>query len=69
MQPYRSVRYTCGMADTQITVRDGGPLLVRGDFTVADSDGNPIETGENAAFCRCGKTGNGPFCDGSHNKD
>ena len=66
MQLDRSLRYTPAMADTQIIVRDNGPLIVRGEFTVSDAEGNEIETGENAAFCTCGKTGNGPFCDGSH---
>ena len=25
-----------------------------------------VHAGETKAFCMCGKSGNGPFCDGSH---
>lgn len=26
----------------------------------------PLKAGETYAFCRCGKSGNKPYCDGSH---
>ena len=53
---------------TEITVFDNGPLLVKGDMTVKDSAGNAfdLEGKESIALCRCGGTGNAPFCDGSH---
>lgn len=47
------------------TVKDG-PLLVKGPVRVLDSDGNSIRECESMVLCRCGKTKNPPFCDGSH---
>lgn len=44
----------------------GGPLYVRGDFTITDEEGNVIRQAKRAALCQCGKTKNPPFCDNSH---
>lgn len=43
-----------------------GPLWVRGGITVESADGKPYETRNRVTLCRCGKSGNKPFCDGSH---
>lgn len=32
-----------------------------------DADGNEIPTRNRFSLCSCGKTGDAPFCDGSHN--
>jgi CDGSH iron-sulfur domain-containing protein 3 len=58
------------MADVTITVRKNGPFLVNGPVTLVDADGNAFDlTGKNVfALCRCGQSGNRPFCDGTHNK-
>jgi uncharacterized Fe-S cluster protein YjdI len=45
-----------------------GPLLVYGNIVVKDSDGNQTHKNKVTAFCRCGASGNKPFCDGSHTK-
>ena len=52
------------MAD--ISVRDNGPLLIKGDFVVIDAAGNSYEKKDVVALCRCGHSANKPFCDGSH---
>jgi CDGSH-type Zn-finger protein len=50
-----------------ITPYRDGPLLVRGDFELVDSDGRPIESRrKTVALCRCGKSRLRPFCDGTH---
>jgi uncharacterized Fe-S cluster protein YjdI len=49
----------------EITPEPNGPLLVRGPIQVVQSDGTS-ETVPRAAFCRCGQSGNKPFCDGTH---
>jgi CDGSH-type Zn-finger protein len=55
------------MEEARITSYRDGPLLVRGPFRLEDQDGNPIDTGRAAvALCRCGKSRQRPFCDGSH---
>jgi uncharacterized Fe-S cluster protein YjdI len=43
-----------------------GPLLVSGGVRVKDAEGNVLFEGEKAALCRCGGSGNKPFCDGTH---
>ncbi len=53
---------------TKITLLKNGPLMVEGNFTVVDSEGNEVATKEKAALCRCGGSNNKPFCDGTHNK-
>jgi CDGSH-type Zn-finger protein len=50
-----------------ITPYRDGPLLVRGPVRLVDQDGNEIETDRDpVALCRCGKSRQRPFCDGSH---
>jgi CDGSH-type Zn-finger protein len=52
-----------------IRCRENGPLVVQGPFTIVDHRGNAFvqPAGKPAvALCRCGASGNKPFCDGSH---
>jgi CDGSH-type Zn-finger protein/uncharacterized Fe-S cluster protein YjdI len=50
---------------TTVSVSPNGPLMVRGDVTVVGPDGSErAET--RVALCRCGATGNAPYCDNSH---
>jgi uncharacterized Fe-S cluster protein YjdI len=46
---------------TTITVRDDGPVLLRGDLQLESPSGPIRET--RAALCGCAKTQNAPFCD------
>ena len=48
-----------------VTVRKNGPLLVQGSYVL--HAGEPSERA-GGALCRCGKSGNKPFCDGTHKK-
>ena len=51
----------------RITPHRDGPLLVRGDVTLTDQDGNEIAVDRSpVALCRCGKSRSRPFCDGTH---
>ena len=45
-----------------------GPLLLSGGVRILDSEGTVLYEGEKAALCRCGGSGNKPFCDGTHKK-
>ena len=45
-----------------------GPLLLSGGVRILDADGVVLYEGERAALCRCGQSGNKPFCDGTHKK-
>ncbi|TSI12060.1 CDGSH iron-sulfur domain-containing protein [Brevibacterium aurantiacum] len=51
-----------------VTACPDGPLLVRGDFSLAEAPGRTPERPDRkvVALCRCGKTGIAPLCDGSH---
>jgi hypothetical protein len=49
----------------EVEPMENGPLLVRGPIRVVRPDGTSEEL-PRAAFCRCGHSGNKPFCDGSH---
>lgn len=51
----------------KVEVVDGGPLLIHGTIEVTHVDGTVETKKRRTAICRCGKTGNNPFCDGSHN--
>ena len=43
-----------------------GPYRVRGGLRVVGADGRAYEVRERQTLCRCGQSGNKPFCDGSH---
>lgn len=43
-----------------------GPIWVRGGITIVSSDGTQHETRNRVTLCRCGKSDNKPYCDGSH---
>ncbi len=45
-----------------------GPIWVRGGILVLSADGITYEIRNRVALCRCGKSSNKPFCDGSHCK-
>ena len=45
--------------------RPNGPLFVRGHVRIVDPDGRLIREDTRVALCRCGGSGNKPFCDGS----
>jgi len=49
-----------------IRLADHGPLLVRGRVRIVDAAGELVAEEDRVALCRCGRSGNAPFCDGSH---
>lgn len=52
----------------QIRVMKDGPLLVKGDCVLIDEDGTVLAKKGPFALCRCGRSRNRPYCDGSHKK-
>lgn len=56
------------MPKTKITVNNNGSLIIDGDFQIVDKNGNEYKLGgrDKVSLCRCGRSTNKPFCDGSH---
>ena len=52
----------------KVQVTPNGPYLISGEITLVDRDGIEISKEGSMAFCRCGGSGNKPFCDGTHKK-
>jgi uncharacterized Fe-S cluster protein YjdI len=55
-------------AETIVETMPNGPLMVYGNVSVKDSTGTITKKSNATAFCRCGASGNKPYCDGSHKK-
>lgn len=50
-----------------IKVRADGPLKVSGPVRLVDAEGREIRVdGDDIVLCRCGRSADKPFCDGSH---
>ena len=54
--------------ETKVEVMPNGPLLVHGQLEITATDGQKEIKKRTTAFCRCGASGNKPYCDGEHNK-
>lgn len=56
------------MAATKLTILNNGSVKVDGDFEIVDAEGNVYDLGGRTlvSICRCGRSQNKPFCDGSH---
>lgn len=56
------------MSEVTIQAFKNGPFIVKGAVKVLDHQGNEFNAeGKAIALCRCGQSGNRPFCDGTHN--
>ena len=53
---------------TKITVNNNGSLKIEGDFEIVDMQGNNygLQGRTVLSLCRCGRSNNKQFCDGSH---
>ena len=54
-------------AATEVVIIKNGPLMVKGNMTIKHKDGKE-EIHKEVYLCRCGQSGNKPYCDGSHKK-
>ncbi len=55
-----------GNTDPIIDMREDGPLLAKHLPKLMDRDGSELPPRPLAPLCRCGASGNKPYCDGSH---
>jgi len=57
------------MGEVKIRATPNGPYIVQGEIELLDTAGTPYPLDkESIALCRCGHSGNKPFCDGTHSK-
>jgi uncharacterized Fe-S cluster protein YjdI len=54
--------------EAKIEITENGPLVAYGSIKITDRFGNTETLNQTTAFCRCGKSNNKPYCDGSHIK-
>ena len=50
----------------QVNLIDKGPAIIIGNCTITHPDGTTEVRERRASFCRCAKSANFPYCDGSH---
>ena len=50
----------------EVTPIPNGPLKVAGSHEITCGTGRAVKRGGMAFLCRCGASGNKPFCDGTH---
>lgn len=60
---------TAEVLETNVEVRENGPLLVYGTLKITHKDGSQETKNKTTAFCRCGASHNKPYCDGTHVKN
>lgn len=51
---------------SKIGIVENGPFVLEGPADCLRKHGKPVEKSDPAYLCRCGRSGNKPFCDGSH---
>lgn len=52
----------------KIEVAANGPYLIKTECLIVHSDGREETKTGTVALCRCGASGNKPYCDGTHRK-
>ncbi len=69
------------MSEKKIKIMENGPYIVTGGIPLSEKiitpegdhyvyrDGRPLKQAETYTLCRCGKSTNPPFCDGTHYRD
>jgi len=53
--------------ETKVTARPNGPIIIDGNFTFDDGEGN-ITKQTRMSICRCAASTKMPYCDGSHSR-
>jgi CDGSH-type Zn-finger protein len=54
------------MPDVTIAIGEDGPYLVEGGIRLTDDDGRELDLPYDVQLCRCVRSENQPFCDGTH---
>ncbi|MCA0457804.1 MAG: CDGSH iron-sulfur domain-containing protein [Chloroflexi bacterium] len=67
-EPVMTVAPTKG-GKLRIETTTNGSLHLIGNFTLVNDEGETVFQSVDEWLCRCGGSGNKPFCDGSHNRN
>ncbi len=51
-----------------IEIIDNGPIKITGNILISDYKRDIMDSSEEVYLCRCGKSDNKPYCDGSHKR-
>ncbi|PWL31847.1 (4Fe-4S)-binding protein [uncultured Roseivirga sp.] len=51
--------------EVEVKLIPGGPMIIKGGATVTDRSKTTVFN-ETVSFCRCERSGNYPYCDGTH---
>jgi uncharacterized Fe-S cluster protein YjdI len=54
--------------DAEVRVMENGPLILKGNFRIFDTNGTELRHMKMVSLCRCGTSNDLPYCDGSHRK-
>ncbi|HAT63481.1 MAG TPA: hypothetical protein DCS66_02620, partial [Flavobacteriaceae bacterium] len=54
--------------NVKVTLIENGPAIVMESCEITHPDGKTETRERRASFCRCTKSENFPYCDGSHKK-
>jgi CDGSH-type Zn-finger protein len=56
------------MTKTKLIINSNGSIKIDGEFEILDTLGNAygLQGRTVLSLCRCGRSANKPFCDGSH---
>ena len=55
-------------AQAVVEIIEFGPLKITGKFILKDLKRNKEESPDEIWLCRCGRSNDKPYCDGSHKK-
>jgi hypothetical protein len=59
---------TTRVKPTNVRIMKDGPIVVDGDYEVIGANDETLKPSIMTSFCRCGGSGNLPYCDGTHRK-
>jgi uncharacterized Fe-S cluster protein YjdI len=54
--------------NAEARIMEDGPLVLRGNFIIFDTDGKELRHLKMSSLCRCGRSNDLPYCDGTHRK-
>jgi len=63
----KGIRFKEPQTETAVTLITGGPLIIKGGATIEHRRKTEVVEGT-VSFCRCNRSQNFPYCDGTHAK-